>query len=43
MWNSMSRPALSLLAWWLENEMPLTPYQMAQYLLARHGAVVAHP
>jgi AcrR family transcriptional regulator len=32
-----SGAVLSLLAWWLENEMPLTPYQMAQYLLARHG------
>jgi len=38
-----SGAVLSLLAWWLENEMPLTPYQMAQYLLVRHGAVVAHP
>ena len=28
---------LSLLAWWLENDMPLSPHQMAQYLLARHG------
>ena len=27
---------LSLLAWWLENDMPLTPYQMAQYLLSHH-------
>jgi AcrR family transcriptional regulator len=24
---------LSLLAWWLENDMPLSPHQMAQYLL----------
>jgi AcrR family transcriptional regulator len=32
-----SGAVLSLLGWWLENEMPLTPYQMAQYLLARHG------
>jgi AcrR family transcriptional regulator len=38
-----SGAVLSLLAWWLENEMPLTPYQMAQYLLARHGAVIAGP
>jgi AcrR family transcriptional regulator len=30
--------AVSLLAWWLENDMPLTPYQMAQYLLSPHGA-----
>ncbi len=27
---------LSLLAWWLENDMPLTPHQMAEYLLSRH-------
>lgn len=30
---------LSLLAWWLENGMPLSPRQMAQYLLAPHGAL----
>ena len=30
--------ALSLLAWWLDNDMPLTPLQMARYLLAPHGA-----
>ncbi len=29
--------ALSLLAWWLENDMPLSPHQMAQYLLSPHG------
>ncbi|HEY7092720.1 MAG TPA: TetR/AcrR family transcriptional regulator C-terminal domain-containing protein [Ktedonobacterales bacterium] len=34
-----SGAVLSLLAWWLENDLPLTPYQMAQYLLARHGVV----
>jgi AcrR family transcriptional regulator len=33
---------LSLLAWWLENDMPLSPYQMAQYLLARHGDSTDH-
>jgi AcrR family transcriptional regulator len=38
-----SGAVLSLLAWWLENEMPLTPYQMAQYLFARHGAAIDHP
>jgi hypothetical protein len=37
-----SGAVLSLLAWWLEKEMPLTPYQMAQYLLARHGAGSDH-
>jgi AcrR family transcriptional regulator len=30
--------ALSLMAWWLENDMPLSPHQMAQYLLSPHGA-----
>jgi AcrR family transcriptional regulator len=34
---------LSLLAWWLENDMPLSPQRMAQYLLARHGASTDHP
>lgn len=29
--------ALSLLAWWLENDMPFSPRQMAQYLLSPHG------
>jgi AcrR family transcriptional regulator len=38
-----SGAVLSLLAWWLENEMPLTPHQMAQYLLGRHGAAIALP
>jgi hypothetical protein len=28
--------ALSLLAWWLENDMPLSAHQMAQYLLSPH-------
>jgi AcrR family transcriptional regulator len=37
-----SGAVLSLLGWWLENEMPLTPYQMAQYLLARHGVATDH-
>jgi AcrR family transcriptional regulator len=37
-----SGAVLSLLAWWLENDLPLTPYQMAQYLLARHGAASDH-
>ena len=34
---------LSLLAWWLENDMPLSPRQMAQYLLARHDGAAVHP
>ncbi|GLV56823.1 TetR family transcriptional regulator [Dictyobacter sp. S3.2.2.5] len=33
---------LSLLAWWLENDMPLTPHTMAHYLLALHGAWSQH-
>jgi AcrR family transcriptional regulator len=28
---------VSLLAWWLEQGMPLSPRQMAQYLAAPHG------
>ncbi len=31
--------ALSLLAWWLENGMPLSPHQMAQYLLSPYGTL----
>jgi len=27
---------VSLLAWWLEHDMPLSPHQMAQYLLSPH-------
>lgn len=34
---------LSLLAWWLEHDMPLTPRQMAQYLQARHIPSVMRP
>lgn len=33
---------LSLLAWWLENDMPLSPHQMAQYLLSFHGTLSSH-
>jgi AcrR family transcriptional regulator len=33
---------LGLLTWWLENDMPLSPRQMAQYLLARHNTVPYH-
>ena len=35
----ISGAALSLLAWWLEHDMPLSPHQMAQYLLSPHGAL----
>jgi hypothetical protein len=31
--------ALSLMAWWLEHDMPLSPHQMAQYLFSPHGAL----
>ncbi len=30
---------LSLLAWWLENDMALSPHQMAQYLLSVSGTL----
>ena len=35
---------LSLLAWWLENDMPLSPRSMAQYLylLSHHGTSSSH-
>src|SRR5258707_6673569 len=33
---------LSLLAWWLENDMPLSAHQMAQYVLLRHGTWPDH-
>ncbi len=33
---------LSLLAWWLENDMPLSPHHMAQYLLSRSGTSSYH-
>ena len=32
---------VSLLAWWLEHDMPLSPQQMAQYLLSPYGSVPA--
>jgi hypothetical protein len=38
----MAGAALSLLAWWLESGTPLTPRQMAQYLLAPHGTPSSH-
>jgi AcrR family transcriptional regulator len=33
----VSGATLSLLAWWLEHDMPFSPHQMAQYLLSPHG------
>jgi AcrR family transcriptional regulator len=34
---------VSLLAWWLEHDMPLSPQQMAQYLRSPYGSVPALP
>jgi AcrR family transcriptional regulator len=34
---------LSLLTWWLEHDMPLSPHQMAQYLLSVSGTSSSHP
>jgi AcrR family transcriptional regulator len=34
---------LSLLAWWLEHDMPYAPHHMAQYLLLLHGTPSYHP
>jgi len=34
---------LGLLAWWLENDMPLSPHHMAQYLLSVHDTSSYHP
>lgn len=34
---------LSLAAWWLENDMPLSPLQMAHYLASMHGTSSYHP
>lgn len=34
----MAGATLSLLTWWLENGMPLSPQQMAEYLMSPHGA-----
>jgi AcrR family transcriptional regulator len=33
---------LSILAWWLENDMPLSPHQMARYLLSFHDISPYH-
>jgi len=33
---------LSLVAWWLDQDMPYTPHQMAQYLLLLHGTSSHH-
>jgi AcrR family transcriptional regulator len=35
----ISGAALSLMSWWLENDMPLSPHQMAQYLLSPHSTL----
>ena len=41
--QSLAGAVLSLLTWWLENDMPLSPHQMAQYLLVLHGTSSYHP
>ncbi len=33
---------LSILAWWLENEMPVTPSQVVQYVLSLKRPIFAH-
>ena len=38
----MAGATLSLLGWWLENSMPFSPHQMAQFLISPHGAS-SHP
>ncbi|MGH2515597.1 MAG: TetR/AcrR family transcriptional regulator C-terminal domain-containing protein [Ktedonobacterales bacterium] len=37
----MAGATLSVLAWWLDNDMPLSPTQMARYLMAPHGMLPA--
>jgi AcrR family transcriptional regulator len=34
---------LSLLAWWLANDLPFSPRQMAQYLMSPHGLILSAP
>jgi hypothetical protein len=34
---------LSVLAWWIENDRPLSPRQMAEYLISPHGLLVSAP
>ena len=41
--RSLAGAVLSILAWWLENNMPLSPHQMAQYLLSIHGTPSYYP
>jgi AcrR family transcriptional regulator len=33
---------ISILAWWIENDMPLSPHQMAHYFLALHSPLFPH-
>lgn len=35
--QSLAGAVLSILTWWLENDMPLSPHQMAQYLQALYS------
>ena len=34
--QSLAGAVISILAWWLENDMPLSPHHMVQYLLSLH-------
>ncbi|MGI9057771.1 MAG: TetR/AcrR family transcriptional regulator C-terminal domain-containing protein [Ktedonobacteraceae bacterium] len=40
--QSLAGAFLGILAWWLENGMPLSPHHMAQYLLSLHGTSSYH-
>jgi AcrR family transcriptional regulator len=40
--QALAGAVISLLAWWLENDMPLSPHHMAQYLLSLHGTSRYH-
>jgi AcrR family transcriptional regulator len=35
--QALAGAVLSILAWWLEQDLPLSPQQMAQYLLSLHN------
>ena len=40
--QSLAGAVLSILTWWLENDMPLSSHEMAQYLLSLHGTSSYH-
>jgi Transcriptional regulator len=37
----LSGAFISILVWWLENDMPLSPHQMAQYFLSLRSSVLS--